>query len=758
MAYIGIDLGTSSCSVAMMIDGEPQVLSVFEGYDEMPTYVSFLEDGTRLIGLPAKRQALLNPENTIFTIKRLIGRKYATSETQKELGLLPYKTFPSSAGYLWVEARGKAYTPTEITAIMLKEVKHATERFLNAQIKGAVITVPAYFDESQLQATRTAAKIAGINILDLIAEPVAAALAARSNPNDRGTVAVYDLGGGTFDVSILDTGDGVFEVRSIAGDNRLGGEDFDHELVKHFSQKINSAFDISVERDPIALHRLKDAAEQIKRDLDSRLKVTFDLPYLAVRGTEIINYTLELTRAEMNEIFHGLVSRTLEPCRSALKNAKFSPNNIGTVVLVGGMSRMPLIRDTVTELFGREPAPGQNPSRIVALGAALHGAVLSGEKKDNLLLNVIPMSLGIFTRTGKFLPIVERNTTIPTKKSVRLEDESEIEQLIEKGEVQFFQAINDSGSDSLFIGKVNIPGKNFFATEIARKNSFEITIDIDNISRIRASLERALSRRKFTEDAWLGVGDPFSRGYSGFDEIIKLAALRAHAEELLRGSVESAREDLTEKGATEIAVVQCASTELQRAMQSRDSVELTGAIESFASVANESRYEGNVPTVEIERPLSIQATQPSNLIFISYAREDKKWLDMLRPFLIPLERQGRVEVWHDGRIDAGHEWRGEIERALSRSKAAILLISSNFMASSFIYDHELPPVLERVRTVSLQLVPLLVGYCLYDQDPDLSQLNAFNDPGRPLSSMADSEIQAELTRLARHIGNLYQGV
>jgi molecular chaperone DnaK len=381
----GIDLGTSSCSVATMIDGHPQVLPVFDGQYEMPTYVAFTSDGQRLIGWPAKRQSVTNPANTIFTIKRLIGRKFVSDATQAELGLLPYRVIPAATGGLWVEARGRNYTPTEITAMMLGEVKRATEAYLDHKLNQAVITVPAYFDEGQRRATKDAAEIAGIEALRLIAEPTAAAIAFGFGVNRRGTIAVYDLGGGTFDISVLDIGDGVFEVKAVSGDNRLGGEDFDHRLVRYFIDQLQRTHDLNLVDDPLALHRIKDAAEQLKIQLDVVHNATINLPYLSAIKGNFFHAELRLTRDLLESLFCELIERTLNPCRLALKDAGLKPDDIDALLLVGGMSRTPDIRRKVAEFFNLKPEGHADPTRSVAHGAAIQAAVLKGNIKDVLL-------------------------------------------------------------------------------------------------------------------------------------------------------------------------------------------------------------------------------------------------------------------------------------------------------------------------------------------------------------------------------------
>jgi molecular chaperone DnaK len=534
---VGIDIGTSSCSVAMMIDGKPQVLPVFEGRDEVPTYVAFAEDGSRLVGWAAKRQSVTNPANTIFTIKRLIGRKIADAATQEELGLLPYRVISSFSGTLWIEAGGKSYTPTEITAIMLAEVRRATESYLDLPVKQAVITVPAYFDLSQIQATVDAAEIAGIEVLRTIAEPTAAALAyGFADDQYSGLTAVYDLGGGTFDFSILELGDGVFEVKALSGHNRLGGEDFDHLLVNFFVDQIRKEHGVDLSSDALALHRIKDAAEQIKVELDGVNTATRVLPYLTKASGELFNANLKVTRVEIEQLFDDLITRTLAPCAQALRDAYLLTSDVRRLVLVGGMSRMPAIRRRVSEFFGMTPKRQLDPSRIVAHGAAIHGGVLSGRCKNVLLLDVTPLPLGLETPAGEFVQVISRNTTIPTLASIIIgtEDEECDLSMAPASWASFARSqrirIVQEGAESidrLLLDELEVDLSGLIEST---GKILKVTFDIYANFRLHVSVESLTDGRTLLDEA-VSVSDPFGRSQRFSEEYV--AATRAQADQLL---------------------------------------------------------------------------------------------------------------------------------------------------------------------------------------------------------------------------------
>jgi len=414
---IGIDLGTTNSCVAVMEGGKPKVLENSEGANTTPSIVAFTDDGERLVGQTAKNQAVTNPTNTLFAIKRLIGRRFEDDMVKKDQGLVPYKIVKGPSGDAWVEANGKQYSPQEVSAFILQKMKETAEAKLGEKVTQAVITVPAYFNDAQRQATKDAGKIAGLEVLRIINEPTAAALAYGLDKKEGSqTIAVYDLGGGTFDISILEIGDGVFEVKSTNGDTFLGGEDFDMKIVSYLADEFKKENGIDLRSDKLALQRLKEAAERAKKELSSSTQTEINLPYITADKSGPKHLAMKLTRAKLESLVDDLIARTKGPCEKAIKDAGLKAAEIDEVVLVGGMTRMPKVQEVVKQLFGKEPHKGVNPDEVVAVGAAIQGGVLKGEVKDVLLLDVTPLSLGIETLGGVFTRLIERNTTIPTKK------------------------------------------------------------------------------------------------------------------------------------------------------------------------------------------------------------------------------------------------------------------------------------------------------------------------------------------------------
>src|SRR5512140_1553613 len=470
---IGIDLGTTNSCVAIMEGGEPIVIANAEGSRTTPSMIAVTESGERLVGQQAKRQAVTNPENTVFAIKRLIGRKFDSDAVRKDIAISPFKIVKADNGDAWVEVNGQKYSPPEVSAIILQKMKKTAEDYLGETVTDAVITVPAYFDDSQRQATKDAGKIAGLNVLRIINEPTAASLAYGLDKKKEEKIAVFDLGGGTFDISILEIGDGVFEVKATNGDTFLGGEDFDQRIIDYLADEIKKDQGIDLRKDRMALQRLKEAGEKAKCELSSSMETDINLPFITADQQGPKHLNMKLTRSKLEALCADLIDRTEGPCRQALKDAGLSASDIHEVILVGGMTRMPAVQERVKKIFGKEPHKGVNPDEVVAVGAAIQGAVLTGEVKDVLLLDVTPLSLGIETLGGVFTKLIERNTTIPTKKGQVFSTAQDNQQAVS---IRVFQGEREMAADNKLLGQFDLVGIPLAPRGMPQ---IEVTFDID---------------------------------------------------------------------------------------------------------------------------------------------------------------------------------------------------------------------------------------------------------------------------------------
>jgi molecular chaperone DnaK len=586
---IGIDLGTTNSCVAVMEGKTPKVIENSEGKNTTPSIVAFTDDGERLVGQPAKRQAVTNPEKTFFAVKRLIGRRYDDPMVEKDKKLVPYKIIRASNGDAWLEADGKSYSPSQISAFILQKMKETAESYLGQKVTQAVITVPAYFNDAQRQATKDAGKIAGLEVMRIINEPTAAALAYGLDKQKTGTIAVYDLGGGTFDISILEIGDGVFEVKSTNGDTFLGGEDFDMRLVNYLCDEFQKEQGIDLRRDKLALQRLKEAAEAAKIELSSTAQTEINLPYITADATGPKHLTMKLTRAKFEALVDDLVQKTVEPCRLALKDAGLSAGEINEVVLVGGMTRMPKVQEVVRQFFGKELHKGVNPDEVVAVGAAIQAGVLQGDVKDVLLLDVTPLSLGIETLGGVFTRIIDRNTTIPTKKSQVFSTAEDNQNAVT---IRVFQGEREMAADNKLLGQFDLVGIPPAPRGVPQ---IEVSFDIDANGIVNVSAkDKATSKEqqiRIQASGGLSQSDiermvKDAEAHAEEDKKRKAAVeAKNHAEALIHSTEKALAEHGSKIGDPERRVIEDAMSDLREALKGDDAGAIAAKTNALAQAS-----------------------------------------------------------------------------------------------------------------------------------------------------------------------------
>ncbi|KAL1411438.1 Hsp70 ATPase ssc1 [Vanrija albida] len=605
---IGIDLGTTNSCVSIFEAGQAKVLENSEGARTTPSVVAFTKDGERLVGQPARRQAVVNAENTIFASKRLIGRKFSDPEVQKDIKQVPYKIVAHSNGDAWVEARGEKYSPAQIGAFVVGKMRDTAASYLNKPVKHAVVTVPAYFNDSQRQATKDAGQIAGLDVLRVINEPTAAALAYGLDKNDSAVIAVYDLGGGTFDISILEMQKGVFEVKSTNGDTHLGGEDFDIALVNYILAEAKKAEGVDVSNDRMAIQRIREAAERAKIELSSTSSTDISLPYITATAEGPKHININLTRAKLEQIVKPLIDRTTEPCQKALRDAGVKPSELNDVILVGGQTRMPKVVETVKSLFGREPSKGVNPDEAVAMGAAIQAGVLAGNVTDILLLDVTPLSLGIETLGGVFTRLINRNTTIPTKKSQTFSTAADGQTAIE---VKIYQGERELVRDNKLLGNFQLSG---FPPAPKGVPQIQITFDIDADGIVNVSaIDKATNREQsMTIASSSGLSD------SEIENMVADAERYAESDKARRQVIEEAN-----KGESFVADTEKSMAEFESQLDAAEREKVKGLLAELREIsAKGASGDASVKAEDIKA--KIDAAQQASLGLFQKVYEKRK--------------------------------------------------------------------------------------------------------------------------------------